>query len=413
MQKPAVQHRLAEVQEEIKATRAALEDAIAEASVENDVTRFEHRLKDASEFEEFAPVSARDEVERPIVSGKALIIFEADGIVGDLGGGIQDEMLRILKGVCDKSGAQLVLSSEWRGDVRTVRMLNAVARKIEMREEIHLFTPGGRSRRGAAGGVGEGEREQSKADEVVAFVDSCGAKQRDIPWVCLDILDLTSAEGMQRPLAPINLIRIDPLKGITSSDANRLLNMFRAQIVSFERTRAVSHLASRDNSLLELAFAMGTHYRLGEKSIVDRIRKDPRAARRGIHSRGGKAPVNLIELVLRKKVSVPEDYASIEAALDACAHSPGVTLTVSVGPGDYSLSQPIVIGPGRRVVIEAATPCKLGDVTLRTVGALPVLSLADHDFFKDPLVRAGQLHSHSHVVLRGLVLEQGLMDRQR
>ena len=411
LQKPAVTQRLAQVRAEIKQTRATLEDIIAEASVEADVAKFEQGMTVASEIEEYAPVTARGEVERPVISGKALVIFEADGIVSDLGGGIQEELLRILKGVVEKSGAQLVLSSEWRGDVRTVRQLNAIARKIEMREEIHLFTPGGRARKASAPGDGEAEREQAKADEVMAFIDSCSAEAKDIPWVCVDTLDLINAPGMERPLHAIKHLRIEPSKGLTAGDASRLLNMMRAQIVASERRSAASRLSSSDFKGMELAFAMGTHYRLGERSIVDSIRKDPRAARRGIHKRGGRDPVNLILKVLRSRARVPEDYASLELAIEACSKSAGVTLTITLAAGDYSLSEPIKVGTGRRVVIEAAPTCKLGDVRLRTVGALPVVCLSEESFLRDPLSRPG--HGHSHVELRGLVLEQGLMDRDR
>eukprot|EP00281_Chroomonas_sp_CCMP1168_P031878 CAMPEP_0206242520 /NCGR_PEP_ID=MMETSP0047_2-20121206/17103_1 /ASSEMBLY_ACC=CAM_ASM_000192 /TAXON_ID=195065 /ORGANISM="Chroomonas mesostigmatica_cf, Strain CCMP1168" /LENGTH=797 /DNA_ID=CAMNT_0053667549 /DNA_START=76 /DNA_END=2466 /DNA_ORIENTATION=- len=378
---------------------ATIEDEIL---AEGEIMRFEHRLVEALELHEYAPVEIRDEEQRVRVSGAALVIIEADGVVSDLAAGLSDDLLRVVKTLCEKSGAQVVLASDWRRDVRMVRMLNAAAKRIEM-GPVQMFTPF------IQPDEGTGDRVQRRADEVVAFIQ---ASRASVPWVCLDTQDLVSAEGLERPLQALNHVKIDASRGLTNADMNRVLNQMRAQAVRSKRVEGMQAVLQDHAAEAEIAFVMGTHHRLGEGSAVDSIRTDPRAAMRGRHKRGGKEPVNLLQKILRRDVHVPRDFPSVAEALEACGAvsgtAPFVTLRVTVAKGLYLVERPI--SAKCRVLIEAEAGCKPGDVVLQTVGAGAVISLVDEGFVKDPL--KGGI-GHGHITLSGVTIDQGLIDRAK
>jgi hypothetical protein len=165
----------------------------------------------------------------------------------------------------------------------------------------------------------------------------------------------------------------------TDWHADQVLNKMRAQLVRAKRNEAMQALDGTNVRDMELALAMGTHYRLGVHSAVDMLRKHTRDALRGRHARGGKSAPNMLEKIMRRDVRVPQDYGSIAEALTASGavhgHTPFVSLNIYVAKGTYVVHEPLAARC--RVVIEAEAGCKLGDVVLRMMSPAPVVSLVD------------------------------------
>jgi hypothetical protein len=135
--------------------------------------------------------------QRPKLWGSALLIFEADGVVCDLGAGLNDDWMRVLRDTALKCNAQLVLASEWRADKRMLRMLNAVAKRIEM-QQIEATTP---DSTGGDGGAEHVCKEQTRIDDILALVHACSPRYwySACAHTCLSVCKRFSCLRVQKP----------------------------------------------------------------------------------------------------------------------------------------------------------------------------------------------------------------------
>ena len=252
------------------------------------------------------------------VRGASLIFLEVDGVVSAMAGGIQDELLRRLRQVVHASKAELVVTSQWRRDPRLGRMLDAAMARLEMPKAAHItpcLTPQDKQALRAT------THEHVRVCEVRKFLARCGGGGVcSVPWVVIDSADLasgswldgapstnaaaaptsrnaTSRRGGARdarkgvaaaeepdeeeakrraqaePFDDVHFVRVEGVHGLSPGLATRALNCLRFQAVSMVRSNNLI-LCSRGAQDAELAFAMGTHYRLGQNSPVACLRRD-------------------------------------------------------------------------------------------------------------------------------------------
>ena len=75
------------------------------------------------------------------------------------------------------------------------------------------------------------------------------------------------------PFDDVHFVRVEGMHGLSPGLAARVLNCLRFQAVSMVRSNNLI-LCSRGPQDAELAFAMGTHYRLGKDSPVACLRRE-------------------------------------------------------------------------------------------------------------------------------------------
>ena len=342
--------------------------------------------------------AAEEQTSRIHLQGTALVFLDVDGTVSALAGGIQDELLWQLRQIVRSSGAELVLTSQWRRDARLMRMLNAALGKLEMpviRYTTSVMTFEEQQTHGVS------SHEHTRVYEVRKFLKRCGGGGVcGVPWIVLDTADLASGtwlahsestvadstasrnpasrrgasrgvggggEGgrgqreeeaakqraVAEPFSGMHFVMVEGVHGLSPGLATRALNCLRFQAVGLVRANNLI-LCSRGPQDAELAFAMGTHYRLGENSTVNCLRRDMTEFLRMREGRGRRGGTEALRSILSKHVSVPGDYDTIQEAMTFGGSESHLTLHITLGEGTHILSQPLQPPRGCRIVIRSA-----------------------------------------------------------
>ena len=322
MERKVIDAKIMSIQARVKGVVKKLEKARAVADCcETEI--FDQRLaaRERGELEGAnTPAAAEEEQDssRICVRGASLIFLEVDGVVSAMAGGIQDELLRRLRQVMNASKAELVVTSQWRRDPRLRRILDAAMARLEMPKAAYITPCLSLQDKEALRATAH---EHVRVCEVRKFLARCGrAGVCSVPWVVIDSADLASgswleaatsaraatswsaatssssrsetsrrgaareermepdaAEAKRRaesePFDDVHFVRVEGMHGLSPGLAARVLNCLRFQAVSMVRSNNLI-LCSRGPQDAELAFAMGTHYRLGKDSPVACLRRE-------------------------------------------------------------------------------------------------------------------------------------------
>jgi len=316
MERKVIDAKILSIQARVKGVVKKLEKARAVADYSETET-FDQRLaaRERGELEGANTLAAAKEEQdssRISVRGASLIFLEADGVVSAMAGGIQDELLRRLRQVVNASKAELVLTSQWRRDPRLRRMLDVAMAKLEMPKAAYITPCLSLQDKQALRAT---THEHVRVCEVRKFLARCGGDGVcSVPWVVIDSADLASgswleattsasaatssssrsqtsrrgtareermepdvAEAKRRaesePFDRVQFVQVEGVHGLSPGLAARVLNSLRFQAVSMVRSNNLI-LCSRGPQDAELAFAMGTHYRLGKDSPVACLRRE-------------------------------------------------------------------------------------------------------------------------------------------
>jgi hypothetical protein len=113
----------------------------------------------------------------------------------------------------------------------------------------------------------------------------------------------------------------------------------RARLVSSKSCAQAVKLARESNQRAcadsseeaALAFAMGTHHRLGASSVVNCLRRGMVEFLRSREGRGRRGGTEALRAILSKHVRVPGDFDSIEHAVAAGGSECCLTLYITLG----------------------------------------------------------------------------------
>ena len=405
-ERKVIDAKILSLQARIKGLTRKLEKARAVAEL-SQADVFDRRLeaREAGELEG-SPTQAQDAVEcddtsRIYLDCASLIFLEVDGVVSALAGGFQDELMRRLKEVVLASSAKLVVTSQWRRNTRLMRMLDVALGKLDM-PKIEYKTGLVSLQEQQTHGIDGPER--MKVYEIRKFLKRCGGGGIcGVPWLVLDTVDLgggtwleketipasvaqsaktgnpSSRRGVHQsaggsraktgesgadlgtcagnqdaePLDSVHFVRVEGVHGLSPGLAARGLNCLRFQAVGLIRANNLS-LCTRGPQDAEVAFAMGTHHRLGKDSPVGHLRRnmtDYLRIKQGPGRRGG---TEALRAILSKHISVPGDFDTLHQAVAGGACESHLTLHITLGEGTHVLTEPLRPPRGCRIVIRSA-----------------------------------------------------------